>query len=37
MEPLFALPLYSSLVPQYSVKLLDDVEPVSILDVGHRP
>lgn len=36
MEPLFALPAYSSLVPQYSVKLLDDVAPVSILNVGHR-
>jgi CRISPR-associated protein Csb1 len=30
------MPPYSSLVPQYSVKLLDDVAPVSILNVGHR-
>ncbi|MFM9965535.1 MAG: type I-U CRISPR-associated RAMP protein Csb1/Cas7u [Planctomycetaceae bacterium] len=36
MEPLFGLPAYSSLVPQYAVKLLDDVPPVSILNVGHR-
>jgi CRISPR-associated protein Csb1 len=36
MEPLFGLPAYSSLVPQYSVKLLDDVPPVSILNIGHR-
>lgn len=36
MEPLFCLPAYSSLVPQYAVKLLNDIPPVSILDVGHR-
>ena len=36
MEPLFGLSAYSSLVPQYSVKLVDDVPPVSILNVGHR-
>lgn len=36
MEPLFELPAYAALVPQYSVKLLDDAPPVSILQVGHR-
>lgn len=36
MEPLFGLSEYAALVPQYSVKLLDDAPPVSILQVGHR-
>jgi len=36
MEPLFGLPAYSPLVPQYSVKLLEGAPPVSILHVGHR-
>ncbi|MDZ4745313.1 MAG: type I-U CRISPR-associated RAMP protein Csb1/Cas7u [bacterium] len=36
MEPLFGLPAYVALVPQYSVKLHDDAPPVSILHVGHR-
>lgn len=36
MEPLFGLPAYAALVPQYSVKLLEDAAPVSILHIGHR-
>ena len=36
MEPLFGLPEYSSLVPQYSVKFTEDSLPVSILQIGHR-
>ena len=36
LEPLFGLPAYSLLVPQYSVKLLEDASPVSILHIGHR-
>lgn len=36
IEPLFGLDDYASLVPQYSVKLLDDAPPVSLLNVGHR-
>jgi CRISPR-associated protein Csb1 len=36
MEPLFGLPEYSALVPQYSVKLTEDSPPVSLLHVGHR-
>lgn len=36
MEPLFGLPEYAALIPQYSVKLIDDAPPVSILQVGHR-
>jgi CRISPR-associated protein Csb1 len=36
MEPLFGLPEYSALVPQYSVKLTEDSPPVSILHIGHR-
>lgn len=36
MEPLFGLPEYSSLVPQYSVKFTKDSPPVSILRIGHR-
>jgi len=36
MEPLFGMPEYSALVPQYSVRLTEDSPPVSILQVGHR-
>ncbi|MFN0198913.1 MAG: type I-U CRISPR-associated RAMP protein Csb1/Cas7u [Planctomycetaceae bacterium] len=36
MEPLFGLPKYLALVPQYSVKLTEDSPPISILEVGHR-
>jgi len=36
IEPIFASDDYKSLVPQYTVKLNDEVEPVSILSVGHR-
>ena len=36
MEPLFGLPTNQGLVPQYSIRLVDDAEPVSILQVGHR-
>ena len=36
MEPLFGLPEYSALVPQYYVKLTVDSPPVSILQIGHR-
>lgn len=36
LEPLFGLPEYSALVPQYFVKLVEDAPPVSILHVGHR-
>jgi CRISPR-associated protein Csb1 len=36
MEPLFGLPPYNVLVPQYKVKLTNEAGPVSILNVGHR-
>jgi len=36
MEPLFSSPPYDSLVPQYKVRLTEDADPVSILNVGHR-
>jgi CRISPR-associated protein Csb1 len=36
MEPLFDLPEYASLVPQYAVTFLCDTPPLSILNVGHR-
>lgn len=36
MEPLFGSPTNQGLVPQYSIRLVDDAEPVSILQVGHR-
>ena len=36
MEPLFGLPDYALLVPQYFVKFLDDAPPVSVLNIGHR-
>jgi CRISPR-associated protein Csb1 len=36
MEPLFGMPEHAHLVPQYSVKIIDDAPPVSILSVGHR-
>lgn len=36
MEPLFGMPEYSALVPQYSVQFTNDSLPVSILHIGHR-
>jgi CRISPR-associated protein Csb1 len=36
MEPLFESPTNQGLVPQYSIRLVADAEPVSILQVGHR-
>jgi CRISPR-associated protein Csb1 len=36
MEPMFARPEFSALIPQYFVRLKDDIEPISILAIGHR-
>jgi CRISPR-associated protein Csb1 len=36
MEPLFGLPIFSALVPQYSIRFTNDATPVSILNIGHR-
>lgn len=36
IEPIFATDDYKALVPQFKVKLIDDVDPISILAIGHR-
>jgi len=36
MEPIFTRPECAQLVPQYSIQLTSEVDPVSIFSVGHR-